>query len=91
MPATRSVPAVGRVSVAIVRISVVLPAPLGPSTASTWPDGHGEIQAGERLDVAEVLLEPFGLDHHVHRVKLPNRAHSKAKLRVRARRGRVPT
>ena len=36
-PATRSVPSSGRSSVATVRTKVVLPAPLGPSTATTWP------------------------------------------------------
>ena len=38
-PATRPVPAVGRVSVVIIRTVVVLPAPLGPSRPSTEPSG----------------------------------------------------
>jgi hypothetical protein len=38
-PATRPVPAVGRVSVVIIRTVVVLPAPLGPSRPSTDPSG----------------------------------------------------
>ena len=66
MPTTRSVPAVGRVSVAIVRMSVVLPAPFGPRTASTLPGRDREVQPGERLDVAEVLREALGLDHQIH-------------------------
>src|SRR5262245_54119886 len=37
MPATRSSPPSGRTSVATERTNVVLPAPLGPSTATTWP------------------------------------------------------
>ena len=32
--------------------------------------GDRQIQAGQRLDVAEVLLETFGLDHHVHHATL---------------------
>ena len=38
-PATSTVPESGRLSVAKILISVVLPAPLGPSTPSTDPLG----------------------------------------------------
>ena len=66
IPATFNVPAVGLVSVAIVRISVVLPGTVGAQHREHLARGDGKIQAGQRLDVAEVLLETFGLDHHVH-------------------------
>ena len=37
MPSTYSVPASGRSKVATARTNVVLPAPLGPSNATTRP------------------------------------------------------
>ena len=66
MPSTWSVPASGRSSVAIVRMNVVLPAPLGPSTASTDLDGRVKVETGERLDVAEPFREALGLQHQRH-------------------------
>ena len=39
MPATRRRPPSGRSRVATARTRVDLPAPFGPSTAVTWPDG----------------------------------------------------
>ena len=58
MPTTCSVPAVGRVSVAIVRISVVLPAPLGPSTASTLPDGTARSSPASASTSPKCFLRP---------------------------------
>ena len=45
-----------------IRTAVVLPAPLGPSRPSTVPGRHGEVDAGERLDVAEALGEALDPD-----------------------------
>ena len=54
-PATRAVPAVGRVRVVIIRTVVVLPAPLGPSSPSTEPSGTAKDDAVHGHGVAEVL------------------------------------
>ena len=61
-PATRPVPAVGRVRVVIIRTVVVLPAPLGPSRPSTEPSGTTKDDAVHGHRVAEVLDQVLGLD-----------------------------
>jgi len=43
LPSTRTSPACGRSSVASMRNSVVLPAPLGPKTTSVRPAGRSSV------------------------------------------------
>ena len=64
-PLIRAVPASGVSRVERMRTAVVLPAPLGPSTPSTVPAGHGEVHALQRPRLPEVLHEALGLDHQV--------------------------
>ena len=66
-PATRTRPAVGRISPVIARIVVVLPAPLTPSSATTSPLAHLQVHAFEhgRLAVAGVQVAQFE-QHVVH-------------------------
>ena len=40
-------------------MSVVLPAPLGPMQAVTWPGGIGEADVLEDMDAAEIFGQPF--------------------------------
>ena len=68
MPATRSSPASGRTRVATALTNVVLPAPFGPSSAVTPPDLGDEVEAGERVDVAEPLGQAVGFDDGGHGV-----------------------
>ena len=57
----------GASSVTSMRIVVVLPAPLGPRKPKISPCSHGEIDAGDRLDVTHLRAEhppqPGRLDH----------------------------
>ena len=53
----------GSVSVAIMRTNVDLPAPFGPSTASTPPVGADSVSPASAFDLAEALREAVGLDH----------------------------
>ena len=66
MPATRRRPASGRSSVATARTRVDLPAPFGPSTAVTWPDGATRSSPSSAstwgLPDPKRLGEPLGLD-----------------------------
>ena len=55
-PSTWTVPRSGRVRPVRQRNSVVLPAPLGPSTATNSPGAHGEAHVGQRGDVGRVAL-----------------------------------
>ena len=52
-PSTRTEPACGSRSVASTRSSVVLPAPLGPNTASVCARGSVSVDAGKGLALAE--------------------------------------
>ena len=45
-----------------MRMQVVLPAPLGPSSPRTVPGVDLEVDALQRLDLAEVPFELFGAD-----------------------------
>jgi hypothetical protein len=48
-----------------MRSVVVLPAPLGPRSAVTWPVGGVEADAVDGADVAESLVEVLDADHCV--------------------------
>ena len=61
-PSTRAEPASGRSSVASIRIVVVLPAPFGPEHAVHGAAAHGQVDAVDRLGLAERLHEAGGLD-----------------------------
>ena len=45
-----------------MRTAVVLPAPFGPEHAEHGALAGGEVDARERLGVAEALVQPLGLD-----------------------------
>ena len=60
--ALRRAPASGARIVVSTRTAVVLPAPLGPSSPSTVPVGTREVDAVERDDIAEPLLESLDDD-----------------------------
>ena len=59
-------PSSARSSVATVRTNVVLPAPFGPSTATTCPCVRDQVESVERGGLAESLGEAMGLDHRCH-------------------------
>ena len=61
-PAIRTAPASGRSNPAIMRSSVVLPEPLGPSTARKPPSSEPQVDAVDRAPVAERADEAVGLD-----------------------------
>ena len=48
-----------------MRIVVVLPAPFGPSTPYTPPGAHGQVDTGDRVGLAEALLQPSRLDREL--------------------------
>ena len=48
-------PRPGGSSVVRIRTAVVLPAPFGPSSPSTVPRGHRQVDAPQRADLAERL------------------------------------
>ena len=62
LPATYAVPASGLSSVDRMRTVVVLPAPLGPSRASTSPSRDVEVDAVEHGEVAVGLAQSSGDD-----------------------------
>ena len=62
-PRTRTVPAVGRVSEATMRISVVLPAPLGPKRVKNSPSATAQVHASQRHLMAKGLGHFLHLDH----------------------------
>ena len=64
MPAIRAEPCVGATKPVRSRIVVVLPAPLGPRKATTWPAGDRERDVADRQERPELLAEPVGFDHH---------------------------
>ena len=61
----RAVPEVGGVSVVIMRISVVLPAPFGPSRPKISPLAHGEADVVHGDEIAEPFDEMIDvIDRH---------------------------
>ena len=58
MPATRNVPPSGALSVATERTNVVLPAPLGPSTAVTTPAGATRSRPSRAVTSPNCLRSP---------------------------------
>ena len=72
MPATRSEPASGVVNVAIMRTNVDLPAPLGPSTASTPPVGAASVSPARASTLPKRFVRPsastiWSVMHSPHR------------------------
>ena len=61
-PATVARPSVGADSVVRMRMAVVLPAPLWPSSPSTVPGGDLEVEVAQRPQVAVALAEAVGGD-----------------------------
>ena len=62
VPNTSIAPLAGRSRVVIIRIVVVLPAPLGPSRPNTSPVRHGERHAVDRANIAERVAKVDGVD-----------------------------
>ena len=65
-PATRTVPASGRSSVATVRTNVVLPGAVGAEHGYDLARLHRQVEAGQRLDLAEVLPHSRGFHDCSH-------------------------
>ena len=61
-PSTLALPVVGGSSVARMRDSVVLPAPLGPSSPNTVPGRDREVEAVQGSHVAEVPAQLADFD-----------------------------
>ena len=61
-PASSTAPAVGCSNPAIIRSTVVLPLPDGPSSEKNSPSSIDEVDAVDGDDVAERLDEPDELD-----------------------------
>src|SRR6185436_10893370 len=59
MPCTFSDPEVGWISVAIVRMNVVFPAPFGPRMASTCPDGTARSSPASASTSPKCLVRPW--------------------------------
>jgi hypothetical protein len=85
-PITRKRPASGRTSPARAEISVVLPAPLGPSRPKNSP-GHFEIDSIQCLDTAKALGDLLNADRGGHSGTWRNAAVSAA---AADRRRRIP-
>ena len=64
VPRSMMRPRAGRSMPAMVRISVVLPAPLAPTMATIAPSGDLERHAVERADVAVEHFEVLDGEHH---------------------------
>ena len=69
-PSTRTVPAVGRSSVAHTRSSVVLPAPLGPNSATAAPRSTVQVEIVEGERAAEALAQVLDLERGGHAAPL---------------------
>ena len=67
-PATTIRPAVGGRKAVIMRMAVVLPAPLGPRNPSTWPSGTKNDTSSTTGWSTYTLVSRFNLDH---RCRLP--------------------
>ena len=63
MPSTRSSPAVTGDMHAIMRIVLVLPAPLGPRKPNDSPGRDLEVDAVDGREVAEPLGQRAGMEH----------------------------
>ena len=61
-PATTAVPLVGGTSVVNMRMSVLLPAPFGPSRPKISPLSHREADVIHRQQRAKALADAFDLD-----------------------------
>ncbi len=68
MPSTRSVPAVTGEMQPIMRIVLVLPAPLGPRKPKASPALHVEVDGVHGREVAEALGQPTGMEERGRRV-----------------------
>ena len=70
IPRTDALPAVGRISSMIVRIVVVLPAPLSPRSRNTSPGYMFRLRSGQSAELAVVFGEVLGYGsglrfHHI--------------------------
>ncbi len=57
-PLTRSVPSSGRMSVATIRMKVVLPAPFGPRIATGCPAGSSKLRSERAVTFPNFFLRP---------------------------------
>ena len=72
-PSTRARPPSGCSSVVRMRTAVVLPAPFGPSTPSTVPARHGQVDAAQRMHIPERLGQALHQDGRPCAVSVPLR------------------
>ena len=68
LPSRTILPSFGGSSRLMQRSSVLLPDPLGPSTHTTDPFWHPQVDAAQDVQVAEALVHALQLEHRLRHV-----------------------